>query len=144
MTPSFPILSLEDANALIPELESCLDRLTTHKEACDRRHDQLFFRELLEHAEHRAGRAVDPTALEDECLALESLTQGMEQEVQKIRELGGLVRDLNEGWVDFLGLWQKKIVFFCWKKGQKRIDYFHPLRSPANARFPIPTSHRPA
>ena len=137
VSSSFPVLSLEEANALIPRIEDCLDRLMAHKEACDHHHDQLFFQELLEQAENKAGRAADPLALENGFQFLESLTVRMEKEVARIRSLGGVLRDLDEGWVDFLGMWRGKVVFFCWKKGQKQILYFHPLSAPANARLPL-------
>ncbi|MEO8213449.1 MAG: DUF2203 domain-containing protein [Myxococcales bacterium] len=53
----------------------------------------------------------------------EALSDGLEQ----IRQLGGEVKDLDLGLVDFPGRRGGEDILLCWRLGEKRIEYWHPL-----------------
>jgi hypothetical protein len=53
----------------------------------------------------------------------EALSDGLEQ----IRQLGGEVKDLDLGLVDFPGRRGGDDILLCWQLGEKRIEYWHPV-----------------
>jgi hypothetical protein len=53
----------------------------------------------------------------------EALSDGLEQ----IRALGGEVKDLDMGLVDFPGRLGAEDILLCWRLGEKRIEFWHPV-----------------
>lgn len=72
----------------------------------------------------------------------EALSDGLEQ----IRSIGGEVKDLDMGLVDFPGRRGAEDILLCWRLGEKRIEYWHPVdggfanRRPLDERIPRTTS----
>jgi len=47
--------------------------------------------------------------------------------IDKIQETGCLVKDIDEGLIDFPSLIEGQEVLLCWKSGERRIEYWHGL-----------------
>ena len=47
--------------------------------------------------------------------------------IAKIQETGCLVKDIDEGLIDFPSLIEGQEAFLCWKLGEDRIEYWHGL-----------------
>lgn len=54
--------------------------------------------------------------------------------VLEIQATGAVIKDVNNGLVDFLTLRDGKDVFLCWKYGEDQIAYWHDLDSGFNGR----------
>jgi hypothetical protein len=63
----------------------------------------------------------------------EALSDGLEQ----IRAIGGDVKDLDLGLVDFPGRLGDDDVLLCWKLGEKRIEYWHTTEGGFASRRPL-------
>ncbi len=65
--------------------------------------------------------------------------------VNKIQETGCLVKDLDEGLVDFPTLRKGEEVYLCWKLGEERIGYWHGIQEGFAGRKPLdePTPDEP-
>jgi hypothetical protein len=50
---------------------------------------------------------------------------GIKEELEKIQEIGCVVKDLDVGLVDFPTLYRKEEVYLCWKFGEQEITYWH-------------------
>ena len=118
MTQKPKIFALEEANALLPELEGLLAELDEKQETFRRLQDRLFFEELLE----------DASPPDEEIREMETRLTELEKEIQKIRELGCLLRHAEKGLVDFLSKRGEEWVYFCWRRGEKQIEFYHTLR----------------
>jgi hypothetical protein len=112
------IFALEEANALLPELEGLLAELDEKQETFRRLQDRLFFEELLE----------DVSPPDEEIRQMEARLMELEKEIQRIRELGCLLRHAEKGLVDFLSKRGEEWVYFCWRRGEKQIEFYHTLR----------------
>jgi hypothetical protein len=66
----------------------------------------------------------------------EALSDGLEN----IRALGGDVKDLDLGLVDFPGRRNSDDILFCWRLGEKRIEYWHTLDGGFAGRRPLDES----
>ncbi|MER3403254.1 MAG: hypothetical protein C4337_08225 [Armatimonadota bacterium] len=63
-----------------------------------------------------------------------SIAQEVHRAVDELHAMGVLVRDIDEGIVDFPHLHDGREVFLCWKLGEGRIRYYHELGSGFRAR----------
>lgn len=111
--------TVEEANALLPELEPLVGRLL----------------ELRARVSHE-GRALGPTLgdlrsdvggpaasqLVIDFEAIESL-------VVRIRSYGCVLKSLEAGLLDFLCERDGRDVYLCWRYGEPSIRYFHELHS---------------
>ena len=131
------VFSLEEAEALLPELEKTLNRLRAQKEAYSRTHDLLFMHELVCAAERSNGFSEEKDDLEDGIHALEEAIEALAKEVDAIFEKGCLLRNIEKGRVDFPGLYGGEKVFFIWELGEPEIvRYRLPGRSSEEKKIP--------
>lgn len=130
--------SLQEANALLPQLEVLVERLAKKKEEHDRLHDRLFFQELIDEATRTQLPAVDSHSNQDgTAQEVDSKVSELEKELIQIRLLGCILRSLENGWVEFPGEHEGQIVFFCWKRGEKTVRYFRHFHSHLSERLPL-------
>lgn len=127
--------SLDEANALVPQLETLLKSLFEKRAAHERLHDHLFMSELIHEAvkEKKADSAPDHSGAQEVDGGLEDF----EAEMKAIRGLGCLLRSLERGVVEFPAEHAGQAVFFCWKKGEKTVAFFRPAQSALHERFPL-------
>ena len=118
MTNRVKVFSLEEANALLPEIELLLTEFEEKHEAFQRLEDHLFFEEILDNA----------TPHETKLRELEERLVALEREIEKIRTLGCLLRHPERGWVDFLARRDKEWICYCWRRGEQKIKFYHTLR----------------
>lgn len=121
------VFKLEEANSLVPQLETFLAELEEKQHSFDRLHDELFFEELLE--EER----VPETKFQE----LEGTLEELEKSMEKIQGLGCVLRHLRRGLVDFLAKEGEKWIYYCWRRGEREIQYYHPLRGGLFERRPL-------
>lgn len=65
--------------------------------------------------------------------------------VEEIEQYGGMVRNTKLGTVDFAGVVDSELVWFCWNVGEPKVAHFHGLRDTCCSRksiigIPIPSS----
>ncbi len=126
MTPHKPtrLFSLQEANALIPELEKLLKNIQAKKETYARAHDTLFMHELVCAAERSNGFLGEDNDLESNIHILEEAIEALAKDVDAIFGLGCALRSLEKGQVDFLGEYEGQQVYFSWLQGEPVIRYF--------------------
>jgi hypothetical protein len=64
--------------------------------------------------------------------------------IQEIEALGGTVKDYEQGFIDFYGELDGEIVYFCWTRGETRIDHWHRLEEGYAKRRDIPVPSKSA
>jgi len=109
-----------EIDALIPKIESIFE----HMDLC-RRRIQVLNTERPAASDH-------PTAVEVAESArirsqMEFLLQAIQADVVLVDQLGGVVKDVESGLVDFLGRVGGEDVWLCWKRGEHKIHFWHPL-----------------
>jgi len=127
MNPFRKVFKLDEANALLPELEEILSQFETRHDTFRRLEDELFFEEMMEGASPAESRL---KALEDALLSLE-------EHIRKIRSLGCLLRHAEKGLVDFPARQDEKWIYYCWRKGEKEIQFYHTPRGGFLERHPL-------
>lgn len=135
MPPRF--FSLEEANSLLPTLEPLVRRLVDQRQEL-RAHQQVL-------AEFRSRASRDGGVLPGSGFAhakSESarLIAELHEGVREIESRGGVVKDLDQGLVDFPARRGGEQVYLCWRLGEQEIRYWHGLQEGFAGRKPLKES----
>ena len=131
--------TLDEAQALLPVLESLLNRAIEAKQAAaelEQQHLALVRRIFVS-----GGLQVDVEQVQKRKIAMEALVQRAKDSLEEIDSSGVQVKDLEIGLLDFPCLLEGETVLLCWKRGESRIAFWHRVedgfrgRQPIDARF---------
>ena len=128
MEPPFPrLFTVEEANALLPKLEELLRDIAVQR---DRMREKAPHLEpiLKSSTFNGGGRVGSEYGVEAYNLYLS---------IERIRELGVLLKDLDMGLLDFPHEKDGRIVFLCWHPPEKRIGYWHEIQAGYGGRKPL-------
>ena len=110
------LYTVEEANALLPKLEPLLQRVRESEEVIANDRSLAAVREK---ASHNGGGMPTGKVLK--------AARNLEQDLAQIAEWGVILRDASIGLVDFLHVRQGKTVCLCWKLGEARVEWWHPI-----------------
>jgi hypothetical protein len=114
--------TLEEANATVDELRPVVERMVEHRRrfavARDRRGD------LTEQAGSNGGD-LTPTDFAEVEQELEAEATELARCIEQIQAAGALVKDLDQGLLDFPALREGEEILLCWHLGEDEIGYFH-------------------
>ncbi len=88
--------------------------------------------EIRQVTEGRVGAVVEGTM--DEVNRLRNEAQGL---MAKIGECGVEVKGLEAGLLDFPALRNGELVYLCWRVGEPRIEWWHPVHTGFAGRQPL-------
>jgi hypothetical protein len=126
--PSFSrLFTVEEANALLPRLEELLREIAVHRNQMREKAPRLESI-LLSAASNGGGRVGSEYGVEAYSLYLA---------VERIRELGVLLKDLDTGLLDFPHERDGRVVFLCWHPPEERISYWHEIQAGYSGRQPL-------
>jgi hypothetical protein len=117
--------TVEEANKLLPELCARMERLTRAKRDFESLQSRIQVLTLAV-----AGASKDnPDRQELHQLQEQRtpLTEVISREIAAIHDYGCVVKDLDQGLVDFYALAGDRLVFLCWKLGEREVAHWHPL-----------------
>ena len=128
---------LKELNSRIPELEDIFATLT------DLNQQSVHLSTDIQNLFDIWGEEVRSTSNPDyehyqEKAALKTeVNQHIQKQIEKIQEMGGVVKDMQKGLVDFYIEHQNRGLYLCWKVGESTIKHWHPLRGGFSTRRPI-------
>ncbi len=128
MEPSFrKLFTVEEANALLPKLKELLDDIALHRDAL--REKAPHMEPILQAASaNGGGRVGSEYGVEAYNLYLA---------IERIRELGVLLKDLDMGLLDFPHEREGRVVFLCWHPPEERVGYWHEIEAGYAGRQPL-------
>jgi hypothetical protein len=83
------------------------------------------------------GGNVEPHELEEVQAQLDEEVAGIARCVARIHEVGALVKDLDDGLVDFPATRDGRDVLLCWRLGEDEIGFWHGLDEGFSGRKPL-------
>jgi hypothetical protein len=108
--------SVEQANALVPKLRPLLERIRATQEALAK---DKTVAAVKEKAAHNGGGLPGRH--------LSEWTKALEADLRQLQEWGIVLRDPSIGLIDFLHQREGETVFLCWKLGEARVEWWHPV-----------------
>ncbi len=127
--------TLDEAQALLPVLESLLKRAIEGKQGAEEIEADL--QALSRKIFLSGGLMVDVAEVRRRRAALESHVQRAKDSIAEIDAIGVQVKDLDTGLLDFPCQLDGEIVLLCWKLGESRIDFWHTMEAGFRGRQPI-------
>lgn len=120
------IFSIEEANALVPELSRIVGQQMRQKAEIEERVEKL--------AELTGASPPELPPSDDDSAEVRGLKAELLERMaayregwRKVAELGAVVKDPRIGLVDFYGRLDGRAVWFCWRYGETQIDWYHEI-----------------
>jgi len=119
--------TLEEAQATLPQVKKLMEQVQSAR------------REILR-LRPEALPAIEQAALNGGNKLLGELAvhaMRLEEGVRGIMALGAVIKDIDAGLVDFIGLRNGREIFLCWRYGEETIGYWHELNAGFAGRRPL-------
>ena len=105
--------TVEEANALLPDLRARIERIRRGRKA------------LIESAERIEERiSADGGGIADR--AWFDLTADMKRDIEAIGAMDVILRDPDQGLIDFPAEMDGEPAFLCWRLGEPEVAFWHP------------------
>jgi hypothetical protein len=127
--------SLDEAQSLLPVLESLLRRAIEAKAAAGRL--EADFQMLSQKIFLSGGLLVDVADVARKRMAQRTAVQQAQDAIQEIDSIGVQVKDLDKGLLDFPCQLGEQTVLLCWQLGEAKIDYWHTIEAGFQGRQPL-------
>ncbi len=118
------LLTLEEANAVLPKVRTVLKSLRELRDKVLRIQAQIEIEEMTgSDSEGRLSHAAQSavTLLMDE---FQAQTHHFEELLEDLFQMGAHLKDLSTGLIDFYSLRGKEVIFLCWKEGFEASIWF--------------------
>jgi hypothetical protein len=128
------LFTLDEANRLLPSLAPLVRRLVEQRQRLQEHQHAL---EEFRAAVGRSGGGMPGGRFAEARIAAERLTGEIADGIRQIEEWGCVVKDLDQGLVDFPARRSAETVFLCWRLGEAAIRYWHGLKEGFAGRKPL-------
>ena len=121
------LFTLEEANALLPQLRRLLTRLDNLKKR---------LRAMAPDAQVASEKAVEGGGT-SRGVQYAAAVAGFLEITQEILGLGVEIKDFERGLCDFPHLRNGKIVYLCWQRNEPRVEWWHDIEAGFAGRQPL-------
>ena len=132
------IFTAREVNALVPKLAKLFEAVDTLKSRLRQLKGKMDVLEMIWGEEVQNETNPDYREYLHYVEELDTAKKEYEGGLQKFGELEAVVKSLDQGLVDFYGVIDNRLVFLCWKRGEKSVEFFHHLEEGFGGRQPIP------
>jgi hypothetical protein len=117
--------TLLEAEALLPAIERLLRSLIDSKQDYESNETELL---RINQRITLTGGMVPPRERIAQLRGRkDAAARGLKSVVEKIQEIGCHLKDIEIGLVDFPTIYKEKEVYLCWKLGESKIEFWHPV-----------------
>jgi hypothetical protein len=127
--------TLEEAQSLLPVLESLLKRAMDSKRAADEL--EAGRAELARRIYVSGGMKVDLGAVARQRAEMEAHMERVRESMAEIDSIGVQVKDIDSGLLDFPCRIDDQVVLLCWRMGETSIDHWHTIEAGFKGRQPL-------
>ena len=129
------LFTVEEAQGLVPVLESLLRRAIEAKNAAETISEEL--QQLQQRIFVAGGMHIDVVKVGRKRTEMDAHIQRAKDAIEEIDAIGVQVKDLDTGLLDFPCKLEDKIVLLCWKMGEAKITHWHTIESGFQGRQPL-------
>jgi len=127
--------TIDEAQALLPVLESLLKRAIESKRAAQDVETKLS--ELGRRIHLSGGMRVDVAEAGRMRTEMDAHLQRVKESIAEIDSIGVQVKDVDAGLLDFPCRLEDKVVLLCWRIGETTIEHWHTIEDGFNGRQPV-------
>ncbi|HQY90010.1 MAG: DUF2203 domain-containing protein [Caldilinea sp.] len=119
--------TLEEARATLPQVKSLMEQVQRARREILRLRPEAL--PVIEQAAFNGGNRLMGE------LAVHAMR--LEQGVKDILVLGVMIKDIDAGLVDFIGVRNGREIYLCWRYGEEDLDFWHELNAGIAGRRPL-------
>jgi len=127
--------TIEEAQSLLPVLESLLKRAIEAKQAAEQIESELA--ELARRIYLSGGMKVDSNSVAKQRADMDDHLKLARESIAEIDAIGVQVKDLEAGLLDFPYRLDDQVVLLCWRMGETAIEHWHTVDSGFQGRQPV-------
>jgi hypothetical protein len=127
--------TLDEAQSLLPVLESLLKRAMEGKQSAEDVESELS--EMARRIYVSGGMRVDVTKVAKLRAEMDADLQLARESIAEIDSIGVQVKDLEGGLLDFPCRLDDQVVLLCWHMGETTIEYWHTVEAGYQGRQPL-------
>ena len=127
--------TLEEAQALLPVMESLLKRAIEGKESAEEVGGDLS--NLARRIYLSGGMKVDVEKVAKQRKEMEDHLLRVRESIAEIDSIGVQVKDLEAGLLDFPCRLDDQVVLLCWRMGETAIEHWHTVEQGFQGRQPV-------
>lgn len=120
-----PYFTLQQAEALLPEVERAIRRAIELKSSYDQADEAI--QSEARRIQMTGGALVDRGRMEQQRSRRDDSAQRVKEAIDDIEAYGCEVKDLDIGLIDFRTLYHGQEVYLCWRLGEQGIEFWHGL-----------------
>lgn len=135
------LFTIEEANALLPELSSLVSRQILLHAEIDEQASELS-KMTGENPPSLEPKEADSSEVRARKTELLERVAAYEEGFRKIAATGAIVKDARRGLIDFYGKVDGRAVWLCWRYGETQIDWYHEIDAGFSGRKRLDASIR--
>jgi hypothetical protein len=129
------IFTLDEAQSLLPVLESLLKRAMEDKRSAQTVESGLTG--LAQRIYLSGGMKVNTTEVAKQRSEMEDHLKRVRESIAEIDAIGVQVKDLDAGLLDFPCRVDDQVVLLCWRMGEPAIEHWHTVEAGFQGRQPL-------
>jgi hypothetical protein len=127
--------TLEEAQSLLPVLESLLKRAIEGKQSAEEVGGSLS--DLVRRIYLSGGMKVDVSSVSKQRADMEAHLLRVRECIAEMDSIGVQVKDLEGGLLDFPCRMDDEVVLLCWRLGEPAIEHWHTVEQGFQGRQPL-------
>jgi hypothetical protein len=129
--------TVDEVEAMIPALERIFVQVLQLRAGLHALGQKLDRAGLSPSRDGEADDDAGPPAVRQARAVFQGLDEALNDEIEGIHALGGQMKDIELGLVDFPSTRDGEEILLCWKLGEKSIGYWHAVDGGFASRRPI-------
>lgn len=125
--PQIKCLTVEEANALLPQVRLTLRTLRETRALILRAQAQVEIEEMTQSSPDGTLSPAGQAAVTKLMEGLHFHSKQFEEKLAELAESGAHLKDLDTGLIDFYSRRGKDLIFLCWKEGEDEVAHWHSL-----------------
>jgi hypothetical protein len=121
------LFTLDEARATLPQVKSLMEQVQAARREILRLRPETL--PVIQRAAMNGGNK----AMGELAVHVTRLEAG----IKGIQALGVVIKDVDAGLVDFIGVRNGREVYLCWRYGEEEIGYWHELNAGFAGRRPV-------
>ena len=127
--------TLDEAQSLLPVLESLLKRAVEGRRSAETVESSL--NGLAQQIYLSGGMRVNSANVARQRAEMEEHLKQVRESIAEIDAIGGQVKDLDSGLLDFPCRVDDEVVLLCWRMGELAIEHWHTVEGGFQSRQPV-------
>lgn len=133
------LFTIEEANRLLPQLEKLLKELRQQRDIISSLEVEIDLLEMVSEKDD-SGAAASP-AIDRKMEDYQKRVDHFYAMLEQVHGFGCFLKDIDMGLVDFYTLYQGRVVYLCWRLGEKEVTSWHEIGRGFSYRQPIKMRH---